>query len=527
MSVETARTFYQSNSYNENSNVVAKPLDLTYFQLDKSTYISAKEIEMLPDSYKEQTKSIFAKVLKNKDVLESIKKVDVSTISLKIQNKKLAYSFDDKNESIFLSDKKTQKAFEKVTRNIKRYLKNTKTIKGRKVQNLTIIDKNIIKGRPFDIRKISADERALKKKYPNLIRVPLKYLRVPLKYFSKFRKSDAEWSLWAVFLSDIQVFAVKSFKFISVELAFLKNIKGWDDWLGYLVGSFGVLNGIENIKDARKIDDREGKYDGIHKIIRNTFAIVGGSIDWIGKAIKTVGHVVIKLALSIIATSVFLFVTLYALVRFVYFDIKAIHFKKKLNEYLKNDKLTDEEKKIGALNFLKDKLMLSKEKSFKILKKIRKENPGFSDDKIEKLFHGKIKKLVETKVKRFERRVGSNVASLIQRNVKQILKDPKNDLNIENINKIFEKVLYKNSVTIHENTVFSLAIALQGIEFILFMIIGFTIPALIPGALSSMLFAYVQGYSFYRRFYLKENKIDKKDEDEIEKKASLISQATI
>ncbi|NGX32706.1 MAG: hypothetical protein K1060chlam4_00756 [Candidatus Anoxychlamydiales bacterium] len=520
MSVQTAKTFYQGNSYSENSNLVAKPLDLTYFQLDENTCISAKEIEKLQDSYKEQIKSVFSKVLKNRDVLDGIKKIEASSISIKIQDKKLAYSLEDASESTLLSDKKTQKAFERVARNVKRYLKNTKTIKDRKVQDITIVDRNIIKGRPSDIRKIKADEKLLKKRRPDII-------RIPLKYFSKFRKADAEWSLWSVFLSDIQTFVVKAFKFISVEFSFLKNIKGWDDWLGYLVGSFGVINGIENIKDARKIDDREGKYDGIHKIIRNTFAIVGGSIDWIGKTIKTVGHVVIKLALSIIATSVFLFVTLYALARFVYFDIKAIHFKKKLNEYLKNDKLTDEEKKIGALNFLKDKLMVSKRKSFKILKKIRKQNPDLSDEKIEKLVHGEIKKLVETKVKRFERRVGSNVASLIQRNIKQILKDPNNNLNIENVNKIFEKVLYKNSLTIHGNTLFSLAIALQGIEFILFMIIGFAIPALIPGALSSMLFAYLQGYSFYRKYYLKEDKIDKKDEEEIEKKVSLISDSAI
>jgi len=520
MSVQTIRSFYQNNSYNESLNVVAKPLDLIYFQLDKNTYISEKEIEKLPNSYKKQVKSVFSKVLKNQTALDKAKKLNASTINIMIQNKKLAYSFDDKTDSTLLSDEKTLKAFEKATRNIKRYLKNTKTINGRKVQNLTTSDLNIIKGRPSDVKTIKDNEKLLKKEHINII-------RIFLKYFKKFRQSDAEWSLWAVFLSDIQTAVVKSFKYISVELAFLKNIKGWDDWLGYLVGSFGVINGIENIKDARKINDREGKYDGVHKIIRNTLAIVGGSIDWIGKAIKTVGHVVIKLALSIIATSVFLFVTLYALARFVYFDIKAIHFKKKLNEYLKNDKLTDEEKKIGALNFLKDKLMVNKKKSFKILKKIRKQNPNLTDEKVNKIFQEEITKLIQTKVKRFERRVGSNIASLIQKNVKQILKDPSNDLNMENINKIFKKVLYKNSVMIHENTLFSLAIALQGIEFILFMVIGFTIPALIPGALSSLLFAYLQGYSFYRSYYLKEDKVDKKDEDEIEKKVSLISQATI
>ena len=122
MSVQTAKTFYQGNSYSENSNLVAKPLDLTYFQLDENTCISAKEIERLPDSYKEQIKSVFSKVLKNRDVLDGIKKIEASSISIKIQDKKLAYSLDTANESALLSDKKTQKAFERVARNIKRYL---------------------------------------------------------------------------------------------------------------------------------------------------------------------------------------------------------------------------------------------------------------------------------------------------------------------------------------------------------------------------------------------------------------------
>ena len=520
MSIRAVDTLDQLNSYSGNSNLVAKPLDLTYFQLDENICISAKEIEILPDSYKNQIKSIFSKVLKNKDVLDDIKKEDASTIAIKIQNKKLAYSLDGKNESELLSDKKIRKAFEKVTRNIKRYLKNTKTIKDRKVVDLRVNDQKIIRNRPSDIKKIKKNEKALKKRYPNFIHIPLKYLK-------KIARSDSEWSLWAVFISDIQNAVIKVFKYLSLELGFLNKIRGWDDWLGYIIGSFGLMNGITDIRDAKKISDREGKYDGIHKIIRNSFAIGGGSIDWVGKAIKTAGHIAIKLALSIIASSVFLFVTLYAMAKFIYFDIKALHFKKKLNEYLENDKLTDEEKKIGALKFLKDKLMVSKRKSFKILKNIRKQNPNFSDEKIEGIFNEKIQNLVKTKVKRFERRVGENLSSLIQRNIKEILKDPKNELNIEKANKIFEKVKYKNGIKILENTLYSLAIAFQGVELLLFIILGFTIPALIPGALSTILFAYLGGYYFYRQHILKEDKKDKIDEDEIDKKVSLISEAAI
>ncbi|KKK64446.1 hypothetical protein LCGC14_2984130, partial [marine sediment metagenome] len=304
MSIRAVDTLDQLNSYSGNSNLVAKPLDLTYFQLDENICISAKEIEILPDSYKNQIKSIFSKVLKNKDVLDDIKKEDASTIAIKIQNKKLAYSLDGKNESELLSDKKIRKAFEKVTRNIKRYLKNTKTIKDRKVVDLRVNDQKIIRNRPSDIKKIKKNEKALKKRYPNFIHIPLKYLK-------KIARSDSEWSLWAVFISDIQNAVIKVFKYLSLELGFLNKIRGWDDWLGYIIGSFGLMNGITDIRDAKKISDREGKYDGIHKIIRNSFAIGGGSIDWVGKAIKTAGHIAIKLALSIIASSVFLFVTLY------------------------------------------------------------------------------------------------------------------------------------------------------------------------------------------------------------------------
>ncbi len=516
MSVQTIK---EISSYGSTSNLVVKPLDLTYFQLDENVCVSAKEIAILPDSYKNQIKDIFLRILKNKKVLDEIKKRDASSIAIKIQNKRLVYSLDGKNNT-FLNDKKIQKAFEKVSRNIKRYLKNIKVIKDCKISNLSIKEQNLIKNRAFDIEKIKRQEKALKKRYPN-------YIHFPLKYIEKFAKADAEWSIWAVFLSDIQGTIVKAFRVLSKEVEFLNNIKGWDDWLGYIVGSFGVINGFADVIDAKKINDKEGKYDGIHKIIRNSFAIGAGTIDWIGKTIKATSHFVLKLALSISALFVFLFVTLYAMARFIYFDIKAIHFKKKLNEYLKNEKLSEEEKKIGALKFLKDKLMVSKRRSQKILKKIKQENSNLSDEKIQKIFNEKIINLIKTKVKRFERRVGSDLASVIQRNIKDILKNPENEMNIEKTNKIFERIQYKNQVTINENTLYSLAIAFQGIELALFIIIGATVPSFAIGAISTFLFIVLTIYSKYRQYVLKDEKKDKIFAEEIDKKMSLISQRAI
>ncbi|NGX34834.1 MAG: hypothetical protein K1060chlam1_01191 [Candidatus Anoxychlamydiales bacterium] len=516
----------QISSYFGNSNGI-KPLD-TNFQLDEDTCISEKEVELLPDLYKEKIKAIFSKVLKMRDVLSEIKKIEAISIEIKVQKGELVYSLNGMSVNNSLRDKKVQQAFEKAVKNIKKYLKNIRSIKDKKVVDLTEKDIAVIKNRPSNIDVIKAEAQTINNKIPKVI-------RVPFEYFRKFMKTDAEWSIWAVWISDIQRTIIKVLETLSLKFKYLGSVKGWDDWFGYLVGSFGLINGIEDFKDAEKIDDNEGRYDGVHKIIRSIFAIGGGSIDWVSKVIQAASHLVIKLALSIIASSIFLFVTQYAFVRYVYFDIKALHFKKKLNEYLENDKLSFEEKKVGALKFLKDKLMVSKRKSITILKKTRNQNPNLTDEKIQKLFKEEIKKLVQTKVKRFERRVGTNLAALIQRNVKQILNDPTNEFNIEKADRIFEKIKCKNSLTIRENTLFSLAIALQGIEILLFIIIGVTIPALIPGILSTAVFVYLQGYNIYRSYILNVDKQDKKDaeeidnigEDQVAKRSPLIEEKAI
>ena len=50
---------------------------------------------------------------------------------------------------------------------------------------------------------------------------------------------------------------------------------------------------------------------------------------------------------------------------------------------------------------------------------------------------------------------------------------------------------------------------------------------MIPGALSTILFVYLQGYAYYRKYYLKDEKKDKTDAEKLDENVDLLSEAAV
>ncbi|NGX63366.1 MAG: hypothetical protein KR126chlam6_00774 [Candidatus Anoxychlamydiales bacterium] len=454
-------------------------------------------LEALPKKLVKDIDKVASKVVQKKEINQNIKDLKASRISLMVKNKKLCYSLGWEKDFKAIEDSKIQKAFKKVAKKSKTFLLNTNALKHKDVLHLQNSDKKFVKS------GIEIANKRIVKSSPSDIK------KIPIKYFKGLIKADTEWSLWAVWISDIQSAFGKIFDVLNIKAdwSFLDKIKGWDDWLGFIVGFFGLINGIDNFIDAKKIGDTEGIRDGRHKIYRNLIWAVSGSFDWAAKLITSVARLAFKTILTSIAFSIFIFVTLYAMGRYGYFDIKALQFKSKFKAYLNNPNLSEKDKKLAALRFLKSKIQVSKIEAYKILKNVRKNNPNETDETLQKIVHQIIKNRVLTKIKRFERRVGSNVANVIQKDVNKILKN-QTILSVEKTNKIIQRVQFKNGLAIHDNTLYAIASFLQAIEIFIILLFGFTYPVLIPGAISAALFVYLQGASFYRSHI---TKIDKED----------------
>lgn len=469
------------NNFSEKTEI----FDIGSFQLEKDLSIGSKEISKLPSSMQDEIKGIFLSIVNRADVQKVINEKKSSSISLNIKDGKLFYRLQGTSEYKEVLDKKVQKCFERVALETKKYLKNIQALNesGRKIVKISDCDKEILKSAPNDVEKVS---KAM---------------------FKKMKKSDAEWSSWVIWACSLREFLEKICKFLGIKFDFKIIPDGVDSLLGYLFGVFGVFNGLEQDRDSKKIGDVEGQREGKNKVFRNALSLFGSIFDCISKALMQTVYAASKIVFGAVASIIFVVVSIYSTIRYAYSYLIALNFRSKFSKYLDNYKLTDHEKMIGALKFLKNRVTVTEDESLDIINKIRKQNPTLEPNKVKERAHIEISKKLLTKVKRFERRVGDGIVSTIHQHVDNILKDPKNADNIKRANLIFTKVKDKNLLNIQENKWYAIAALLTVSELVLLYAFGYSTLASLCGGLSSGIGAIIMGAYFYKKYLKKEKEL--------------------
>ncbi|MFA6118775.1 MAG: hypothetical protein WCT85_01860 [Parachlamydiales bacterium] len=480
-------------------NEEIKLMDFGHFQLEEGYSISSREIAQLPGCYRNDINEIFFRVINKSEVKNKILGQNASTVFLKVEDGKLFYGLCGTKDFFEIKDTKVQTLFRKTSRNIKKYLCNTSFFKERKVA-ISKEDDKILKTAPSDVEKV---KKAI---------------------FKKMEKSDSEWSLWVIWALEIESLYKKFCHTFGIKVPdiippFINDI------LSYTFGVYGVINGVEINRDAKKIHDAEGASDGKHKVIRTVLAIFASLIELITTNFKIIKNALTKLCLKIGANFLFVFVTLYASLKYTLAYLTVSKFRRKFVAYLENDNLTHAQKVEGALRYLKNKVTVSEEDALKILKKVRLENPDLAEDKIQQLAHDMIAKKLLTKVKRFERRVDSFEISMIQNNIDEILKDLSKPENMRMAEKIIEKVKYKNDLNLKESKWNGIATILTASEIILFIVLAVPVYAYAFGALSSFIGSALMGMYFYRKHISKVD--DEDDKKNLHEKLKLLADPII
>ncbi|MBN2479238.1 MAG: hypothetical protein JXA94_03335 [Parachlamydiales bacterium] len=474
-------------SVNDNLHVFGN-IDLSYsdkkaefssyifkLHLDDNTSILFDNVSALPDSIKGNLKDVFKSVVEKKQVQKDLLKNPQNSLKIGKLDDKIVYVINGSVTKI--NDSRLLKKLDANLRKAKKYLTNVEKIEKKPTKE------------EIDFYKSSATTID----------------KVSKKTLLEHKKSDSEWSLWAIWAMESRSAVNKFCNAFHIDIAsILDCVPSWaEDILGYYFAGFGILNGIEQESDSRKIGDKEGMWDGRHKINRNLIAMIGGAIQAIGKTLAS-------LALTVVGSALFIFIAIYATLRYVYFAISAMKFRNKLNAYLKNDKLTDEEKLKGAINYLKSKVTITQAETAKVLKKVKKQYPNESDEKIKKIANNILKNKLLVKLKRFERRVGGSVlAAKIQKNSDDYIKNyAAKRLEIE---KLINRVKDKNKIIFKENKWYAAATILQAIEISVVLALGFTTVAAVCGAVSSSIFALILLAYFYRK-YVSRSEEDKQDQ---------------
>lgn len=468
------------------------------FQLDHGETISSKEMEILPVSCKKEIEDIFHRVINSSEIQDEMRQNNTASVSLKVLEGKLIYQIEGSNTYRVVQDEKIKKAFLKASKNIRKFLHNVGALQEKKL-NVSTVDKNILETSPTNVTKVSKD------------------------VLKKMKTSDSEWSLWAIFVCIGMQSIQKFFKFFGIDWKIKFIPKGVLDIFGYLIGFFGILNGLEIKSDSNKIGDIEGRSEGKQEILSNLLAYLGIMLKVFSDTFAVAIGSLAASALITVSTCIFIIVIISVTAKYISLALKAKLFQRKLSQYTNNKKLTEQQKMIAALKFLKNKVTITPEEANKILVKIRKENPTLKDYEIEELVHVEITKKLLTKIKRFERRAGSNVTNYLQQNVDEILKDPTNPENIEKAKKILEIVTSDNELNIKENKGYAFSAILEAVE-LLSWCVGCMALSFIAGGFSTAIVVILIGLYLYRKYIKKQNKLEAV---ELNKKLDLLANPAV
>lgn len=480
---------FSKSGLTDNKNKKIEFIDIRNFQLDLDVSLSHKEMEILPKSFKNEIRDVFLRVLDKSEIKKEAEKSRAACVSLKVADGKLVYTLDASKDFKTLRDEKIQKTFLKLSKSIKKYLLDIGYIKEKQIK-LSKADKNIIQTSPASVDKVSKEA------------------------FRKLKKSDAEWSLWAIWMCEIKNLLTKLCAFLGIKMDFSFIPPGVESILGNLFAFFGVLDGIETETDSKKIEDAEGQKDGKHIILRNVLAMLGSLMDAIAKMFAQGINVLLSIVLSMAISVVFFITSAYTAFKYGYCYSRSKRFKNKFLRYIQNEKLSRQQKMMAALKFLKDKITVTNGQACKILEKTRNQNPSLSDYKIKELVHDAIARKLMTKIRRFERRVGQEVVCRVQEDIDDILKNPANADNIKKAEMILKKVNYENEMIIKENKWYAISAALAAGEIMLLAILVPVFIAALAGFLSSVIVAGLLGEYFYKKHVGKGKVLEKTYLDE-------------
>jgi hypothetical protein len=198
--------------------------------------------------------------------------------------------------------------------------------------------------------------------------------------------------------------------------------------LGYLTGALGtffalqeIYSGRREISRAREIGDSEGLRRARTRLLFGSVVITASSTHLVGRILKPVAAPIVSAGLQVAAEALFAAGSFIHLATSTLGAVRCYRFNARLNEYLNNPHLTEEQKLQGALKFLKDHIYVTTEEQEQIRIKVEEQHPNVSEFEREELIRKAIQNRVEVKLKFLKRRTSNKSLYLIFNRVDKVL----------------------------------------------------------------------------------------------------------
>lgn len=168
-----------------------------------------------------------------------------------------------------------------------------------------------------------------------------------------------------------------------------------------------------------------------------------------------------------------------------------------MNKYYENKELSREQQVRGTLNFLKEKLSVSKNEQRDLIHEINEEHPEMSKQEKEELFKQRLADKAEVKVKYLKRRTSNKSLDLILNKVEPLLARLNDPAALEEADALIQTILKENKVKMGlylVGLIFSV-VSLIGVILADFFSFG-TLPYIIMGVASAV-FLLITLYNFF------------------------------
>ncbi|NGX56193.1 MAG: hypothetical protein K1060chlam5_00430 [Candidatus Anoxychlamydiales bacterium] len=450
-------------------------------------------LDLVGDYQKKKINSVVFSILKAITSQRNFN--DYSTLEIKVENNKLQVKIDG-TPSITLDNPKIKDAFEKAVFHTKKYLEN-------------------ISFRNKEVEQISSESSEIISHLQNEV------TKVRKKYFKKNEKNDIEWlflASWGVSISDAYYKVCSFFDLKSTPLLNIP-VQGIGDLVGYITSVYGLKEGYELKRDSSKVNDGEGIFEGRAKMTRHAFSIMAVFFAAVGdlfyalksNTLRPTISTSLGLGMTSISYAIFAIVTLGSTLKYYHSYKIASNFDERLNSYLKNDVLSEQNKSLGALKFLRESITLSKEEIIEIYKRIKEKNPDLENLEIINLAEKETRKRQMVKLYRLSRRLSLSdyQAKVIFDNLDALSLKPYFKESREKLSKIITIIKELNQITIAESKWYAISALFSVLQLAAIACLAMHHLPLLLGFLSTTSFVYISAIYFYKKHVTDRKKEEK------------------
>jgi hypothetical protein len=246
---------------------------------------------------------------------------------------------------------------------------------------------------------------------------------------------------------------------------------------GYYVGSIWtafsfleLFSASDELKTLQRISDKEGVKRAEGRVTVAGMATTASVSYMAGRIFSTFGVASASFAAIASATILFGIASFFSAVRSGLGFYRSHNFNQKIDEYIENPTLTERQKLVGALRFLRDSVSVTAEEHAEIVEAVNRENPTLSDTDREKLIQQKLTERTEVKLNHMKRRTSSNSIEAVVNQVEGLLQKLEKGEGVEEAKELLKTI---QSETRKKMSVYALTITAALVSFVAMVLITF------------------------------------------------------